>query len=80
MPERFMVNKKITPSDLEIIKDSLKNVEVPTEDRASHLEILFVLHQEYSNKSWSNSSRTCGSCVKQVKNGLKALIKEQYGE
>lgn len=75
-----MVIKKITPSDLEIIKDSLKKVEIATEDRASHLETLFLLHQEYSNKSWSPGSRTCGSCVNQVKNGLKALIKEQYGE
>jgi hypothetical protein len=75
-----MVIKKITPSDLEIIKDSLNKVEIPTEDRPSHLEILFLLHQEYFNKAWSVSSRTCGSCVNQVKGGLKSLIKEQYGE
>tara|TARA_R110000744_G_C19356280_1_gene560900 strand:+ start:2019 stop:2246 length:228 start_codon:yes stop_codon:yes gene_type:complete len=75
-----MVNKMITPSDLETIKDSLNKVEIATEDRPSHLETLFLLHQKYFNKAWAGSARTCGSCVNQVKNGLKSLIKNQYGE
>lgn len=74
------MNKEVTEEDLITMKESYNKLTDPNEDRGMHLEKLFLLHTEYTGKYWSVSSRTCGSCVSQVKKGIEQLIKNYNGQ
>mgnify|MGYP003671154367 FL=1 len=74
------MNEEITEEDFITMKNSYGKLTDPNEDRVGHLERLFLLHTEYTGKHWSVSSRTCGSCVNQVKKGIEQLIKKYDGE
>tara|TARA_R110002073_G_scaffold88016_2_gene208997 strand:- start:8516 stop:8746 length:231 start_codon:yes stop_codon:yes gene_type:complete len=73
---RYNNDKNISRQDIITIKSSHKKMQDPQEDRRDHLDILFDLHTKYTSKIWSLSSRTCGSCVNQVKSWCESVIEK----
>tara|TARA_B110000977_G_scaffold187842_1_gene255386 strand:- start:1167 stop:1400 length:234 start_codon:yes stop_codon:yes gene_type:complete len=76
---KIAINKP-TSQDLANIKIAIDGLENPKEDRRDHLEYLFEMHTKFYGKSWSQSSQTCGSCVKQVKAGMLKILQNGYGK
>jgi hypothetical protein len=63
-----------------IIKDSLKKIIDPTLDRRDYLDILFSMYNLYMGGTYKDSSKTCGSCVKNVINTFQRLVSEENGQ
>jgi hypothetical protein len=74
-----MMSNEITTRDVLLIKHHYEKMQDPKEDRRDHLDVLFDMHTKYTMKIWSTSSRTCGSCVSQVKRWAESLISKNNG-